>query len=119
MTPKYRTAVAAYVAAGRHLRDGGEGAKPVKQMAEEIGTDPNTVRRWLRRDHRQLWMEYWPSINELWAVVQRDKVREGEQHEMADHELVAFLDRSLQELLGGRPLQDARCPSNYRQTFPK
>ena len=105
MTPRYRTAIASYVAAGRYLREGGDDAKTVKQMAAEIGTDPNTVRRWLRRDHRQLWMEYWPSVNELWGAAQRDKAREGKLRSLADaragRELVAFLDRSLQELLNG------------------
>jgi hypothetical protein len=106
MTPKYSMAVAAYVAAGRHLRDTGEGAKTVKQMAAEIGTDPNTIRRWLRRDHRQLWMELWPTINELWEAAQQEKAPKGDLHglanDRADGELVAFLNRSLQELVNGK-----------------
>ena len=105
MTSRHRTAIAAYVAAKRHLRVGGEGAKTVKQMAKEIGTDPNTVRRWLRRDHWDLWTQHWPSVNELWEEAQRDKAREGKLRSLADaragRELVAFLDRSLQELLNG------------------
>lgn len=105
MTPKYRTAIAAYVAAGRYLREGGDEPKTVKQIAQEIGTDPNTVRRWLRRDHWDLWTQHWPSVNELWEEAQRDKAREGKLRSLADaragRELVAFFDRSLQELLNG------------------
>src|SRR5262245_24805426 len=83
-TPRYRTAIASYITSGRHLREGGEGAKTVKQMAKEIGTDPNTVRRWLRRDHWPLWMQHWPSVNELWGAAQRDQAREGKLRSLAD-----------------------------------
>jgi hypothetical protein len=96
MTPRYRTAIAAYVAAGRHLSEDRDGAKTVKQMARDIGTDPNTVRRWLRRDHRQLWMEYWPTINELW-----EPARVGKHIAQTDPELMAALDNSLEKLIAG------------------
>jgi len=101
MAPRYRTAIASYVAAGRHLREVGDEPKSVKQIAQEISTDPNTVRRWLRRDHKALWMEYWPSVNELWEEAQREKVPNGNGRADVgcDRELVTFLDRSLQELL--------------------
>jgi hypothetical protein len=69
MTTKHSTAVASYVAAERHLGEDRVGvAKTVRRMVAEIGTDPNTVRRWLRRDKRQLWLEYWPSANEPWEA---------------------------------------------------
>jgi hypothetical protein len=96
MTPKYRTAIAAYVAAGRYLREGCDGAKTVAQIAAEIGTDPNTVRRWLRRDHQQLWMQYWPSVNELW-----EPARVGKHVAQTDPELMAALDNSLEKLIAG------------------
>jgi uncharacterized protein YjcR len=79
VTSKHRTAIAAYVAADRHLLVGGRGAKTVKQMAKEVGTDPNTVRRWLRREHWELWMEHWPSVEDLWAELQREREEEWER----------------------------------------
>ena len=58
--------VAAYVAAQRHLRCDLRGAKTLTQMAAELGTTKSTVRRWLRRDHWELWMENWASVDAIW-----------------------------------------------------
>jgi len=51
MTTRHRIAIAAYVTAERHLTLDRRGAKTLTQIADEVGTHPNTVRRWLRRDH--------------------------------------------------------------------
>jgi hypothetical protein len=90
VTTRHRTAIAAYVAAERHLREGGGAAKSLSQMAEEIGTTKTTVRRWLRRDHGALWLQHWPSVNELWEAAQRDRARLPCEHSRA-HELLAEL----------------------------
>jgi len=37
-------------------------------MAAELGTTKSTVRRWLRRDHWELWMEHWASAEEIWEA---------------------------------------------------
>jgi hypothetical protein len=64
-----RTAVTAYVAAQRHLRGQLKGAKTLTQMAAELGTTKTTVRRWLRRDHWELWMEHWASVDDIWQEI--------------------------------------------------
>ena len=71
MKEMHRTAIAAYVSAQRHLRDDRRGAKTLTQMAREIGTTKNTIRRWLRRDHWGLWMEYWGSAEEMGEAADR------------------------------------------------
>jgi hypothetical protein len=65
--------VAAYVADERHLRGPLRGAKTLTQMAAELGTTTKTMRRWLRRDHWDLWMEHWASADELLEVGQRER----------------------------------------------
>jgi len=55
------TNVAAYLAEQRHLRGDLRGAKTLTQMAAELGTTRSTVRRWLRRDHWDIWMDHWAS----------------------------------------------------------
>src|SRR5262249_37177524 len=39
----------------------------------ELGTTKSTVRRWLKRDHWDLWMEHWASADELWEAPQRGR----------------------------------------------
>jgi uncharacterized protein YjcR len=73
MKETHRTTIAAYVAAERHLRADLRGAKTLKEMAKEIGMTPRTVRRWLRRDHWELWLENWPSAEELWEASQEER----------------------------------------------
>jgi hypothetical protein len=41
-------------------------------MAAELGTSKSTVRRWLRRDHWDLWMENWASVDEIWEARRDD-----------------------------------------------
>ena len=55
------TNVAAYLAEQRHLRGDLRGAKTLTRMAAELGTTRSTVRRWLRRDHWDIWMDHWAS----------------------------------------------------------
>jgi len=35
------------------------------QSAAELGTTKNTVRSWHRRDHWDLWMERWASVEDI------------------------------------------------------
>jgi uncharacterized protein YjcR len=44
-------------------------------MAAELGTAKSTVRRWLRRDHWDLWMEYWASVEEIWEDMKAERKR--------------------------------------------
>jgi hypothetical protein len=70
----HRHSLTAYVAADRHLRAcGGRGAKTLTQMAAQLGTTKNTVRRWLRRDHWDLWMEHRASVEEIWEELKRER----------------------------------------------
>lgn len=68
----YRQRVAGYIKAGRHLQTPREG-KPIRQIAAELGIPPPAVRRWLRKDHREVWMQYWPSLAELWAEGEHER----------------------------------------------
>jgi len=77
---KNKTNVAAYVAAQRHLRGDLRCAKTLTQMAAELGTTKSTVRRWLRRDHWDLWMEHWASADELWEAALQDRARPPHHH---------------------------------------
>ena len=69
-----RNTIAAYVAAERHLRGNVGGAKTLTQIAAELGTNRNTLRRWLRRDHWELWMNHWASVDELWEASQQERL---------------------------------------------
>jgi uncharacterized protein YjcR len=97
-----RTNVAAYVAAQRHLRGNLRGPKTLTQMAAELGTTKSTVRRWPRRDHWDLWMEHWASVEEIWEAAIHDRARLLEEKRSSDEGypmvLVAELDRCLAEL---------------------
>ena len=61
-----RENVTSYIATQKHLRKDLTGAKRLAQIAEEVGTTRSTIRRWLRRDHWELWMEHWASAQEIW-----------------------------------------------------
>lgn len=54
--------IAAYIAEGRHMLTP-ERAKTIRQMADEIGINPHTLRHELRRNYYELWAEWWPSYN--------------------------------------------------------
>jgi hypothetical protein len=103
MNETNRTAVAAYVAAERHLKGNLRSAKTLTKMAAELGTTKNTVRRWLRRDHWDLWMEHWASVEEIWEAGERVRQRQGGWlvDEQRSGELKAALDLSLALLLAG------------------
>ena len=60
-----RSNIAAYISSKRHLTDNGGQAKTLKQVAHELGTAPTTVRRWLRRDHWETWLDWWPNVPDL------------------------------------------------------
>ena len=75
MQSLHRRSLAAYVAADRHLNACSRGAKTLTQMAAELGTAKSTVRRWLRRDHWDLWMEYWASVEEIWEDMKAERKR--------------------------------------------
>ena len=42
-----------------------KGAKTLAQMVAELGTIKTIVRRWLRRNHWDLWMEHRASVEEM------------------------------------------------------
>jgi IS30 family transposase len=68
-----RSNLTAYLAEQRHLRGDLRCAKTLTQMAAELGTTKSTVRRWLRRDHWDLWMEHWASVEEIWEARQQER----------------------------------------------
>ena len=93
-----RTNIAAYVSAQRHLKGDLRGAKTLAQMAAELATTKTTVRRWLRRDHWDLWMEYWASVEEIWEASRQDRGANQIVHELHGEALLADLHRCLAEL---------------------
>ena len=116
MKQTHRTTITTYVASQRYLRGDLRGAKTLRQMAKEIGTTKTTVRRWLRRDHRPLWMKHWASVDELWEAVRQDRERlpqrerQARQVAVGRHRkgLLADLDRSLAGLMSGDHLDECR-----------
>jgi hypothetical protein len=74
-------------------------------MARETGLAKSTVRRWLRRDHWSLWMEYWASAEDIWEAAQQDRDRRPDRQirrlaeEQARKALLVDLDRSLAGLM--------------------
>jgi uncharacterized protein YjcR len=75
-----RANVAAYVAAQRHLTGDLRSAKMLTRMSAELGTSKSTVRRWLRRDHWDLWMEHWASVEEIWEDMKAERESMAVQH---------------------------------------
>jgi uncharacterized protein YjcR len=71
------------------------GAKTLTQMATELGTSKSTVRRWLRRDHWDLWMERWASADELWVAAQQDREAKQIAHEVHGHAPIVDLNHCL------------------------
>jgi IS30 family transposase len=68
---EYRRKVAAYLAEGRHLITP-DRAKTIRQMADEIGVRPDTLRSELRRNYYALWAEWWPSFDALLEQVRAE-----------------------------------------------
>jgi predicted transcriptional regulator len=94
MRSQHRRSLATYVATERHLMGPSGVSKTLTQIAREIGTTKNTVRRWLRRDHWDLWIEHWASVEEIWEG-------DGDRSPVDQHtqrELRAFLAQSLAEI---------------------
>jgi hypothetical protein len=104
MKQTHRTTIAAYVFAQRHLRGERRSPKTLTQMAKEIGTTKSTVGRWLRRDHRPLWMEHWASAEDMWEAAQQERERlpGGRERQPAEEQartaMLADLERSLVDL---------------------
>jgi IS30 family transposase len=63
--------VSAYLAAGLHIRTP-ERAKTIRQMADEIGVRPDTLRSELKRNYYELWAEWWPSFDALLEQVRAE-----------------------------------------------
>ena len=109
MKEKHRTTIATYVASQGHLRGDCRSPKTLTQMAKEIGTTKSTIRRWLRRDHWPLWMEFWASAEDMWEAARQEREylpqrkRQAKQSALERHRkaLLASLDRSLAELTSG------------------
>jgi hypothetical protein len=97
----HRRSVASLVAEARHLDQRGD-PKTLTQIARETGTTRPTARRWLRRDHWDLWMEHWASVEEIWEV-RGDAAPAGDQR--TPRELREYLAHSLAEIEArGAPL---------------
>jgi hypothetical protein len=73
----HREALATYVKAGRHLTTP-DRAKTIKAIAAELGISRSTARHWLRRDHNDEWMEYWPTVEDLFAESERERNRKNQ-----------------------------------------
>ncbi len=68
----HRSAIAEYVKGGRHVLGPGR-AKKVKAIAAELGMTDGTARRWLRQDHYDEWMQYWPTVEDLFEESARER----------------------------------------------
>lgn len=68
----HREVLRDYILAGRHVISDAE-AKPMSQIAAETGMSTTTVRHWLKADHYDEWLHYWPTVEALWAEWQKDK----------------------------------------------
>jgi hypothetical protein len=57
----YRAAIAVYLVAGQHIERAGpsDRVKSVRQIARELDMSATTVSRWLKSNHRDLWLKYW------------------------------------------------------------
>jgi hypothetical protein len=74
----HRRSLATYLALARHLDQQGS-PKTLTQIALDIGTTRHAVRRWLRRDHWELWMEHWASVEEIWEEAFHEQ-QDGRHH---------------------------------------
>src|SRR5690242_5739716 len=102
-----RRLIATYVSEQRHRA--GRRAKTLKQIALEIGTTSSTVRRWLRRDHWNVWFEHWASADEIWEAYQREgeqraspPTRDSETPPDIPEEARAKIAERLKSILGNR-----------------
>lgn len=61
MSPPFRASIAEYLAAGDHVERASDvgRVKSVRQIARELDMSATTVSRWLKANHRDLWLKYW------------------------------------------------------------
>lgn len=52
-----RALISEYIGACLHLIDE-NAAKPISQIAKETGTSETTARRWLEKDHYDMWFRW-------------------------------------------------------------
>ena len=62
----HRETLGAYIRDGRHIITETR-AKPIRQIAAETGMSVDTVRYWLKADHYDEWLHYWPTAEALAA----------------------------------------------------
>lgn len=68
----HRATLGAYIRAGRHMLSETR-AKTLQQIAVETGMSRSTVSYWLKADHRDEWLAYWPTVEALWTEWRKDK----------------------------------------------
>ena len=68
----HRVTLAAYIRDGRHMLTDDK-AKTIRQIAEDAGMSTTTVRHWLKVDHYDVWLDWWPSVEALWEEWQKNK----------------------------------------------
>lgn len=68
----HRATLGEYIRAGRHVISETR-AKIIREIAAETGISTTTVRHWLKRDHYDEWLYYWPTPDALWEEWQKDK----------------------------------------------
>lgn len=61
---QHKVTIDAYIRAGRHVIDERH-AKTIRQIAEETGMATTTARYWLKRDHREEHLRWWPNVEML------------------------------------------------------
>lgn len=112
----HRETIAAYIKDGRHVIAPGRG-KRIAVVAQELGMDPSTARRWLRADHYDEWMQYWPTVEDLFAESAREREAQPPEPQPIKSPLAGLPDP--EELLNGfDPDEDelnAQLFAAYRQ----
>jgi hypothetical protein len=90
-------------------------------MVAELGTIKTIVRRWLRRNHWDLWMEHRASVEEMWEAGERDRQRQVGR--LADgqrsSEIKATLDLSPARPLAGSDEHDGALISSLTDGPPR
>lgn len=67
----HRAALSEYVRAGRHAIDE-RNAKPIRQIGNETGMSVRTARHWLKVDHYEEWLRWWPTADALWIEMRKE-----------------------------------------------
>lgn len=68
----HRVTLGEYISAGRHLTSETR-AKPIREIAAETGISTTTVRHWLKADHYDVWLDWWPTVEALVEQWPKDK----------------------------------------------